>query len=153
MFKRIKKYFRNFKNENLNNIKKIIRYLIIKEYIDEYFIKDKILLKITNLGENFYIDNINRIKIILPLGNIKQIKTEVNKAYYNNYRRNYNNNLLNNNKKGNLKSEYALENIKDYGLCEPNEFDNLFEQLKNIRRDLFKKENIKKRKIQSMVIL
>ena len=92
MFKRIKKYFRNFKNENLNNIKKIIRYLIIKEYIDEYFIKDKILLKITNLGENFYIDNINRIKIILPLGNIKQIKTEVNKAYYNNFRRNYNNN-------------------------------------------------------------
>ena len=74
MFKRIKKYFRNFKNENLNNIKKIIRYLIIKEYIDEYFIKDKILLKITNLGENFYNVNINRIKIRLPLGNIKQIK-------------------------------------------------------------------------------
>ena len=135
-----------YKNENLNNIKKIIRYLIIKEYIDEYFIKDKILLKITNLGENFYKDNINEIKIILPLGNIKQIKTEVNKAYYNNYRRNYNNNLLNNNKKGNLKSEYALENIKDYGLCEPNEFDDLFEQLKNIRRDLLKKENIKKKK-------
>ena len=76
MYKRIKKYFRNFKNENLNNIKKIIRYLIIKEYIDEYFIKDKILLKITNLGENFYNDNINRIKIILPLGNIKQIKNK-----------------------------------------------------------------------------
>ena len=76
MFKRIKKYFRNFKNENLNNIKKNIRYLIIKEYIDEYFIKDKILLKITNLGENFYNDNINRIKIILPLGNIKQIKNK-----------------------------------------------------------------------------
>ena len=138
-----------YKNENLNNIKKIIRYLIIKEYIDEYFIKDKILLKITNLGENFYKDNINEIKIILPLGNIKQIKTEVNKAYYNNYRRNYNNNLLNNNKKGNLKSEYALENIKDYGLCEPNEFDDLFEQLKNIRRDLLKKENIKKKKNSS----
>ena len=39
-----------------------------------------------------------------------------------------------------------MECTNDYGLCEPTEFDDLLEQLKGIRRDLLKRENIKRKK-------
>ena len=138
------------KNYNINNIKKIIRYLMIKEYIDEYYINNKISLKITNLGENLYNDNQNEIKILLPIGKTiiqknRIINTNIKLPQENNYRRNYETNIYYRSK-GSFKSEYALENIKDYGLCEPSEFDDLLEQLKNIRRDLLKKENLKRKK-------
>ena len=143
-------FFGMMKNYSINNIKKIIRYLIIKEYVDEYYINNRISLKITNLGENLYNDNQNEIKILLPIGKTiiqknRIINTNIKLPQENNYRRNYETNIYYRSK-GSFKSEYALENIKDYGLCEPSEFDDLLEQLKNIRRDLLKKENIKRKK-------
>ena len=139
-------FFGLMKNLSLNNIKKIIRYLIIKGYIDEYSINNNILLKITNLGENLYNDNINEIKIVLPIGKkLDQKQNNKDIKSYNNYRRNYETNIYYR-AKGSFKSEYALECINDYGLCEPSEFDDLLEQLKGIRRDLLKKENIKRKK-------
>ena len=143
-------FFGLMKNHNLTNIKKIMRYLIIKGYLDEYSINNNILLKITNLGENLYNDNINEIKVLLPIGKKLDKKQNIceNKSYnnnYNNYRRNYETNIYYR-AKGSFKSEYALECTNDYGLCEPTEFDDLLEQLKGIRRDLLKRENIKRKK-------
>ena len=133
--------------KNTKNITRILRYLIINEYIDEYFINNKSIIKITNLGENLYKDNITEIKILLPLGQITSQKKNCIKNNINNtnYRRNYETNIFYR-AKGSFKSEYALELTNDYGLCEPTEFDDLLEQLKNIRRDLLKKENIKRKK-------
>ena len=149
-------FFGLMKNHSLNNIKKIMRYLIIKGYIDEYHLNNNISLKLTNIGENLYNDNKNEIKILLPIGKKLDKKQNIssnsinalqdNKSY-NNYRRNYETNIYYRSK-GSFKSEYALECTNDYGLCEPTEFDDLLEQLKGIRRDLLKKENIK-RKIDS----
>ena len=143
-------YFGLMKNYSIYNIKKIMRYLIIKNYIDEYYINNTTTLKITTIGENLYNDNINEIKILLPIGKkIIQKKSNINLSkenkIINNYRRNYETNIFYR-AKGSFKSEYALENIKDYGLCEPSEFDDLLEQLKNIRREILKKENIKRKK-------
>ena len=149
-------FFGVMKNHSMNNIKKIIRYLIIKGYIDEYNSNENKItqIKITNLGENLYNDNINEIRILLPIGKKilpknRIINTNINLSsenkLINNYQRNYQTNIYQRTK-GSFKSEYALENIKDYGLCEPTEFDDLFEQLKNIRRDLLKKENQKRKK-------
>jgi len=143
-------YFGLMKNSSINNIKKIIRYLIIQNYIDEYYINNTTSLKITLIGENLYNDNTNEIKILLPIGKkIIQKNSNINiskeNKIINNYRRNYETNIFYR-AKGSFKSEYALENIKDYGLCEPSEFDDLLEQLKNIRRELLKKENIKRKK-------
>ena len=147
-------FFGLMKNHNINNIKKIIRYLIIKDYIDEYYINNNTKLKITKIGENLLNDNKNEIKILLPIGKKDIIKnriinTNINLSQenklINSYRRNYETNLYYR-AKGSFKSEYSLENIKDYGLCEPSEFDDLLEQLKIIRRDLLKKENIKRKK-------
>ena len=149
-------YFGILHNYSINNIKKIIRYLIIKGYIEEQYINNIIELKITNIGENLFNDNINEIKILLPIGqklpkknriinnniNIPQDHRILNNYYY---QRNREKNIYHRTK-GSFKSEYALENIKDYGLCNPTEFDDLLEQLKNIRRDLLKKENIKRKK-------
>ena len=127
-----------------------MRYLIIKNYIDEYYINNTATLKITPIGENLYNDNIDEIKILLPIGKkIIQKNSNINLSkenkIINNYRRNYETNIFYR-AKGSFKSEYALENIKDYGLCEPSEFDDLLEQLKNIRREILKKENIKRKK-------
>ena len=57
-----------------------------------------------------------------------------------NFHRNYNINIYHGNKKI-LRNEYKIENTEDYGLCEPCEFYDLLEQLKNIRREMLKKEN------------
>ena len=51
------------------------------------------------------------------------------------YHRNYETNIYHRSK-GSFKSEYTLENTKDYGLCEPSEFDDLFEQLKNAKESV-----------------
>jgi hypothetical protein len=40
-----------------------------------------------------------------------------------------------------LKYEYLADNTKDYGICEPVEFEDLLQQLKEIRRNLLKREN------------
>ena len=129
---------------NLYGIKKIIRYLIIKGFVREsLLLNNKKSLNITNLGQNLINDNIKEIKIELPLGKKIINKNKIIDKY--SYHRNYETNIYHRSK-GSFKSEYTLENTKDYGLCEPSEFDDLFEQLKNIRRDILKKENIERKK-------
>ncbi len=148
-------YFGNLSKYTKDEINKMISYLIIEEYIDEYIINKNSLisssLKINNFGEKIYKKNDTVMKI--TLGKIYNNNNDDNAENKNNnivnqeksiYHRNFENNIYYRNKSC-LKNEYKIENTKDYGLCEPTEFDDLFEQLKNIRRDILKKENEKRK--------
>ena len=143
-------YFGQLSKYTSNEINKMIRYLIIKEYIDEYILNDKdslfSALKINSFGEKIIENNdiIIKIKLFKKNNNIEQKnKTNLN-IEYSTYHRNYDNNIYYRNKNS-LRNEYKLENTNDYGLCEPTEYDDLFEKLKNIRRDILKKENEKRK--------
>ena len=159
-FDRKKEYYGRLADFTTDDINKMIRYLIIKKYIDEKLIKGIYsvwsALQISKFGEQSFMNNDIVIKI--PFKKTKYFYNEIkedNKKGNNNtsehierrgYHRNFEAN--NNNFKGRdyLKYEYIVDNTKDYGLCEPAEFEDLFEQLKNIRRKLVKEENEKRKK-------
>ena len=140
-------YFGKLSNYKPEEINKLFFQLVLKEYIDEYITNDGLSnYKINDFGERIYNNDNMTEKIIL-------IKINENEKAINNniiteekyiYHRNYENNIYYRNKSS-LKNEYKIENTKDYGLCEPTEFDDLFENLKNIRREILKKENEKRK--------
>ena len=135
-------YFGKLSLFNKDEINKMINLLIIKEYIDEYITNDNStihsILEINNLGEKFYKSN----DIIINIALNRKFNNGMN--LNSNYHRNYNINIYHENKKI-LGNEYKIENTEDYGLCEPCEFYDLLEQLKNIRREMLKKENDKRK--------
>ena len=119
------------------------------------------VIQITNFGEQSYYNDDIIIKI--PFRKTKHFYNEAkddkdknNNNKKNNdknehiertgYHRNFEANNNNFKKKDYLKYEYIVDNTKDYGLCDPAQFDDLYEQLKNIRRDLVKQENEKRKK-------
>ena len=165
-FKFNKEYFGKLSYYEIADINKMIRYLIIKKYLYEQIINGKFssyaILKINKLGENAYhnkdlVINISFRKTNIRLNNINRNdnKNNTNNKINNNnisineksnYHRNYdNNNNFKSNNNDYLKYEYLTDITKDYGLCEPSEFEDLFEQLKEIRRNLVKKENEKRK--------
>ena len=162
-----KEYFGKLSHYEINDINKMIRYLIIKKYIYEDIINGRFtsyaIIKINKLGENAYHNKDLIIKISFRKTNVRfnnqnrndkndKNDTKNNKINNNisinekgNYHRNFdnNNNFRSNNDY--LKYEYLTDNTKDYGLCEPSEFEDLYEQLKDIRRNILKKENEKRK--------
>ena len=156
-FGRKKEYYGRLSDFTIQDINKMIRYLIIKKYIDEKLIRGNYavwaVLQITQFGEQSFMND--DIVIKLPFKKTKYFYNEVkeeNKKGKNEpiertgYHRNYDANNNNFKSKDYLKYEYIVDNTKDYGLCEPGEFEDLFEQLKNVRRNLVKKENEKRKK-------
>ena len=149
-------YFGKLSDYKSEEINKLIFQLIIKGHINEYIINERTsIYNITDFGQRFYndenmADGIILIKVVNNNGNsdnsekVISINNNTLKEEKYVYHRNYQNNIYYNNKTS-LKNQYKIENTKDYGLCEPTEFDDLFEQLKNIRREILKKENEKRR--------
>ena len=159
-FGRKKEYFGRLSNFTIQDINKMIRYLIIKKYAEEKLIKGTYavwsVIQITKFGEQSFMNDDIVIKI--PFKKTKYLpidtKNENNKKNNNKneviehtgYHRNFEGNTTDFKGKEYLKYEYIVDNTKDYGLCNPTEFEDLFEQLKNIRRNLVKRENEKRRK-------
>ena len=158
-FKFNKEYYAKLSHYEIKDINKMIRYLIIKKYIYEEIISGKfstyVLIKINKLGVKAYhnkdiVFNISFRKSRIHQNNISNNKNKNNNNniiinnYSNNERNYYHRNYDNNNNFKNsdyLKYEYLVDNTKDYGLLQPAEFEDLFEQLKEIRRNLLKSEN------------
>jgi hypothetical protein len=161
-FKFSKDYFGKLSHYESKDINKIIRHLIIKKFAYEELISGTYgtyaIIKINKLGEKAYHNKDLVIKISFRKSPVRLNINTSNSANNNNknnngtvsnnektgYHRNYENNT---NYRGNdyLKHEYITNNTKDYGLCEPAEFEDLFQQLKDIRRNLLKKENEKRK--------
>ena len=155
-----KEYYGRLADFSAQDINKMIRYLIIKKYIDEHLVKGHYqvwsVLQITKFGEQSFVNDDIVIKI--PFKKTKYFYNEIkndNKKGNNTsteniertgYHRNYESNNNNYKSRDYLKYEYIVDNTKDYGLCDPTEFEDLFEQLKNIRRKLVKEENEKRKK-------
>lgn len=157
-----KEFFGKLDHYDINDINKMIRHLIIKKYVYEELVRTTFntfsIIKINKLGENAYHNKELVIKISFrkarSLSNNNNDKDDKNKekekdrSSSNNqrtsYTRNYNNSYYKT--KDYLKNEYLADSTKDYGLCEPTEFEDLFEQLKEIRRNLLKQENEKRKK-------
>lgn len=156
-----KEFFGKLDHYDMNDINKMIRYLIIKKYVYESLVRTKFntfsIIKINKLGENAYHDKGLVIKISFRKArnlsnNNNNIKDDKNKekdknnsnSHRTSYQRNYDNSYYKT--KDYLKNEYLADSTKDYGLCEPTEFEDLFEQLKEIRRNLLKQENEKRKK-------
>ena len=162
-FKFNKDYYGKLNYYDIKDINKMIRYLIIKKYIYEQIISGSFhtytVLKINKLGEEAYHSKDSVFKI-----SFRKSRNIINNSNSNNdNKNNNNNNRINNNNndrstyhrnydnnnsfKNNdyLKYEYIIDNTKDYGLCQPTEFDDLFEKLKEIRRNLVKAENEKRK--------
>ena len=155
-----KEFYGKLSYLDTKDINKMIRYLIIKKFAYEEIISGTYhtfsIIKINKFGEKAYHDNNLVIKI-----SFRKYKTRLNNESNNNNKEKKNNNIsinekstyhrnyeTNENYKSNkdfLKYEYLVDNTKDYGLCQPAEFEDLFEQLKNIRRNLLKKENEKRK--------
>ena len=164
-------------NEELN---KLIRYLLIKKYIDELLMNRAIhiytVIKINSKGEKFFKNQDKEIILTFPKRHsIYERHQEKNSPKKHKKIENINDNNDNNSdlsssfsninllekpkyhrnvenetsikKNVELLNVYSIHNLTDYGLCEPQEFDDLFEQLKNIRRDLLKKENEKRKNL------
>ena len=113
---------------------------VAKENVKKYNLEKKIKVKLGD-GLDVYETSIETI-IMSGLGSYTIIDILNKKKSV--YHRNYDNSIYYTNKNS-LKKEYIIDNTKDYGLCEPTEFDDLFEQLKSIRRDILKKENEKRK--------
>ena len=164
-YSRKKEFFGKLSDYSAEDINKIIRYIIIKKYAEEKLISGAhqvfAVIQITNFGEQSYYNDDIIIKI--PFRKTKHFYNEAkdDKDKNNNnkksndknehiertgYHRNFEANNNNFKKKDYLKYEYIVDNTKDYGLCDPAQFDDLYEQLKNIRRDLVKQENEKRKK-------
>ena len=160
-FKFNKEYFGKLSYIDVKDINKMIRYLIIKKYAYEELINGTFgtfaVIKINKLGEKAYHNNdiifkISFRKTHTRLNNTNSNNNNNNKINNNTasntektgYHRNYDNNI---NFKSNdyLKYEYIANNTKDYGLCQPAEFEDLFQQLKDVRRNLLKIENEKRK--------
>ena len=152
-----KEYYGRLSDFTIQDVNKMIRYLIIKKYIDEKLIRGSYavwaVLQITQFGEQSFMND--DIVIKLPFKKTKYFYNEAkeeNKKGKNEpiertgYHRNYDANNNNFKNKDYLKYEYIVDSTKDYGLCEPGEFEDLFEQLKKVRRNLVKKENEKRKK-------
>ena len=150
-FGRKKEYYGRLSDFTIQDINKMIK------YIDEKLIRGNYavwaVLQITQFGEQSFMND--DIVIKLPFKKTKYFYNEAkeeNKKGKNEpiertgYHRNYDANNNNFKSKDYLKYEYIVDNTKDYGLCEPGEFEDLFEQLKNFRRNLVKKENEKRKK-------
>ena len=156
-----KEYFKKLSSYEISDINKMIRYLLIKKYAYEEIINGAYatftIIKINKLGELALHDNNisfkisfrarGRHNITIEKDNKNNTKNENNSnEIKNGYQRNFDNN--NYFKKSDyLKHEYLIDNTKDYGLCDPVEFEDLFEQLKEVRRNLLKSENDKLKKI------
>ncbi len=159
-FKFNKDYYGKLAHYDSKDINKMIRYLIIKKYAYEELTSGAFgtfaIVKINKLGEKAYHNNDLVIKISFRknqyrISNANTTNNTTNNTNNNNngtisnnektgYHRNYENNT---NYRSNdyLKYEYITNNTKDYGLCEPAEFEDLFQQLKDVRRNLLKNEN------------
>ena len=160
-----KDYLGKLSQYEISDINKMIRHLIIKKYVYEEIITGKFcsytVLKINIFGEKAYRNN--NIIFTIPF---RKIGARLNKNNSNNknsdkstntdkqisnhdkttgYHRNYEANKINNRNSDYLKYEYLVDNTKDYGICDPREFEDLFEQLKEIRRNLVKTENEKRK--------
>ena len=159
-FGKKKEYYGKLSDYTIQDINKMIRYLIIKKYIDEKLITGSYavwsVIQITQFGQQSFTNDDIVIKI--PFKKTKFLHNEEkegkkkgsnNKSEHierTGYHRNYESNNNNFRNKDYLQYEYIVDNTKDYGLCDPVEFEDLFEQLKNIRRNLVKKENEKIKK-------
>ena len=157
---RKKEFFGRLSNFSIQDINKMIRYLIIKKYAEEKLVKGTYavwsVVQITKFGEQSFMNDDIVIKI--PFKKTKYLSNEEKNEYnkknknknetieHTGYHRNYEGNTTDFKSKDYLKYEYIVDNTKDYGLCNPTEFEDLFEQLKNVRRNLVKKENEKRRK-------
>ena len=163
-FKFNKEYYGKLSYYETNDIHKMIRYLLIRKYAYEEIISGKFatytIIKINKLGvKAYYNKNIvftisfrkSRIRQknsnntnTTNKNNINNKKNNISNNERNYYHRNYDNNI---NFKSNdyLKYEYLEDNTKDYGLLLPAEFEDLFQQLKEIRRNLLKSENEKRK--------
>ena len=160
-----KEYYGKLSYHEINDINKMLRYLIIKKYAYEEIISGSFstftVIKITKLGEQAYHSNdiimkISFRKIRTRLNNntstnntnsdnknkTKEITNNEKTGYHRNYESNTNNINRNNEYS---KYDYIVDNTKDYGLCQPSEFEDLFEQLKEVRRNLVKIENDKRK--------
>ena len=159
-FGKKKEFFGRLSNFSIQDINKMIRYLIIKKYAEEKLIKGTYavwsVIQITKFGEQSFMNDDIVIKIpfkktkFLPNETRKDIDKKSNNKNevieHTGYHRNFEGNTTDFKGKEYLKYEYIIDNTKDYGLCNPTEFEDLFEQLKNIRRNLVKKENERRRK-------
>ena len=164
-FKYNKEYYGKLNYCDIKDINKMIRYLIIKKYAYEQIISGNFqtytVLRINTLGEEAYHnkDSVFKISFRKSRNIINNTDLNNNNDNDNKYSNNKNNNInsdrstyhrnYDNNKsfKNNdyLKYEYISDNTKDYGLLQPTEFDDLFERLKEIRRNLVKAENEKRK--------
>ena len=164
-FKFNKEYFGKLSGYEVNDINKMIRHLIIKKYVYEEIISGSFstyaIIKINKYGEKAYHNN--NIIFTIPFRKtlVRHNKTnantknddknnnsnnEVSNIKSAGYHRNVEPNKNNNNRDSDyLKYEYLVDNTKDYGICDPREFEDLFEQLKEIRRNLVKDENEKRK--------
>ena len=157
-----KEYFVKLSYHEINDINKMIRYLIIKKYAYEEIISGSFttftVIKINKLGEQAYHSNDIIIKISFRktrtrLNNNASSNNDIKKNNTNEisnnektgYHRNYEANSNTNRNSDYLKYDYIIDNTKDYGLCQPSEFEDLFEQLKEIRRKLVIIENDKRK--------
>jgi len=158
-FSNKKEYYSKLSNYDIKDIHKMIRYLIIKKYINEELICGQFstyaVIKISTLGEYIYFNQDLAIKISFKKASslpnnpnnengIKKSKDSINYNNNNIAKATYHRNKDSNNNFRSLdylKYEYLADNTKDYGLCEPIEFEDLLQQLKEIRRNLLKREN------------
>ena len=167
------KYFGKLSHLTIEDLKKLIRYLLIKKYIDELLVKGAMntytVIKINSKGEKFFKNQDTQLLLTFPKKHTIYEKHEKKSPIKNKKVNNINDNksdLSNSStninllekpkyrrivededptkKNTGLKYIYSIYNM-DYGLCEPQEFEDLFERLKNVRRDLLKKENEKRK--------
>ena len=164
---RNKEFFGKLSDYTIQDINKMIRYLIIKKYAEESLVTGSFavwsVIRITQFGEQSY--NNDDLVIKLPFkknkyfynetkddnnnnnrGNDKKNKNKNEVIEKTGYHRNVDSNNNNFKSREYLKYEYIVDNTKDYGLCEPAEFEHLLQQLKDKRRDLVKKANEERKK-------
>ena len=164
-----KDFFGRLSDFTVEDVNKMIRYLIIKKYAEETLIRGIYavfaVIRITKFGEQSFMNEDIVIKI--PFRKNKYTCDETNEDDDNNniknkkgknkenkaerivktgYHRNFESNNNNHTIKEYLKYEYITDNTNDYGLCNPIEFEDLYEKLKDKRRDLVKLENENRRK-------
>ena len=159
-FDRQKDFFGRLAHYTIPEVNKMIRYLIIKKYIQESLVIGTYqvwtVIHITTFGVQSFSNDDIVIKIPFKKSrySYNETKNEDNKKRKDTneriekkgYHRNFESNTSDYKSRDYLKYEYIADNTKDYGLCYPTEFEDLYEQLKNKRRTLVKIENEKRKK-------